>query len=196
MIYEFDPRVVNRKKVDDFNKYTKFIGYILPDGDIFECKEHNVSDATSVLKMFLDILDNNYDNKNIILDTNSNNKLLDVLLTRLKHMSHDEIHALLDFINNNNEFTISDLLVSYFGCHLITRLDKEILTSEIDYHCFYNYLLNDFKIVNVGRVIYNEEKKICEYIQPRVRNEYLYDEINRIKSEVNEDEIELFYKGK
>lgn len=195
MVYEYNSKIVNRNKVDDFFSNRSFVGYILPDGTIFACQDHNVSDANTFLWMYLEILDHNYDKKDELLDAKTDNKLLELLDYHLKKMSHDEIHALYEYIYENNVF-LSDLLVSFFGCHLITRLDREILTSEIDYHCFYNYLLNDFKITNVGKLVYDKNEKKYKHIYPIVRNEYLYDEIKRIKKEVKEDEIELFYKSK
>ena len=114
---------------------------------------------------------------------------------RLKNMSHEMIHALKDYIEKNKLF-LSDVLVSFFGCHLVTRLHKEILTSESNHACFFNYLLNDFKITTVGKLIYDEEKKEFKYVVATERNDSLYDEIKQIKEEVKANEINLFYKGR
>ncbi len=196
MIYEFNPKIVNRNKPKDFYTGRSFVGYILPNGDIVQFQNHNISDAETSLLMYLDILDNDYANKDKFLNgIETNNKLAQFVINHLKRMSHDEIHALLEYIHASH-ILLSDLLVYYFGCHLITRLDKEILTSENNYMCFYNYLLNDFKITNVGKLLYDGDNKRFIYVKPMDRNEYLYDEIKRIKNEVGDSQIDLFYKSR
>ena len=114
MIYDYNAKIVNHNKVDDFFNDHSFVGYILPDGTIFKCKDHNVSDANTFLKMYLEILDKDYEKKDELLNTETNNKLSELIVNHLKRMSHDKIHALLELINNSS-FSISDLLVCYFG---------------------------------------------------------------------------------
>ena len=191
MIYEYNPKIVNRS--DDFFDKRNFVGYILPDGKVFECVEHNVSNVCSFLKLYIDLLNSNYENKKEILNVETDNELAKIVLNKLNKMSYDEIHALLEFINNN-AIILSDLFVSYFGCHLVTRMKKEIITSELNHECFYNYLLHNFKIMTIPKIMYDEEKKEYHFIEGQSRNEYLYDEIKRIQNEVKENEIELFHK--
>ena len=102
MVYEYNPRIVNQKKIENFYDKSNFVGYILPNGEIFECKEHNVSNAITFLRMYLDILDTDYHKKDEILDSETNNRLLKILQYKLKKMSHDEIHALRVFIHNSS----------------------------------------------------------------------------------------------
>ncbi len=195
MIYEYNKKIVNNDSVVDFYKNKKFIGYILPDGSVFECMEHNISNVETSVKMYLELIDNNYSDKDELLNVDTNNKILQLIIKYLKTMSHEKIHALLEYIKKEN-LLLSDLLVSYFGCHLITRLKKEIITSETNHQCFYNYLLNDFKITTIDRIVYDENEKSFKRIGFINRNDYLYDEIKKIKNEVSENEIDLFYKTK
>ena len=104
MVYEYNSKIVNQNKVDDFFNDKNFVGYILPDGTIFKCKDHNVSDANSFLWMYLMLLDEDYDNKEELLGTPTNNKLLKIIANRLRMMSHDEIHALYMYANENQVF--------------------------------------------------------------------------------------------
>lgn len=193
MVYEYIEEIVNRS--NNFCDEKNFVGYILPDGNIYACKNHNVSNVDTFLKMYLSLLDKDYDKKNELLNIETSNKLAMVVLKRLKNMSHDEIHALLEF-TKDNVFSISDLLVGLFGCHLVTRLKKEILTSEANHYCFYNYLLHDFHIVTIDKIVYNSKKKKYDCIKENERNDYLYDEIKEIKNGVKENEISLFHKTK
>ncbi len=191
MIYEYNEEVVNRS--NDFNDKRNFVGYILPDGSVFRCKDHNVSNVDSFLKMYLELLDANYDKKEELIDVETDNKLAKIILKYLKNATYEQIHALLEFTKKEN-ITIKDLLVSLFGCHLVTRLKKEILTSEINHQCFYNYLLHDFKIVIIDKLVYDDNTKKYHYIKAKERNDYLYDEIEKIRKEVNENELDLFHK--
>ena len=191
MIYEYNEEIVNRSNV--FNDERNFIGYVLPDGSVFRCQNHNVSNVDSFLKLYLELLDTNFDKKEELIDVETDNKLAMIILKYLKKSTYDQIHALLEF-TQKEEITIKDLLVSLFGCHLVTRLKKEILTSEINHRCFYNYLLHDFKVVTIDKIIYDEDKKEYHYIKSNERNDYLYDEIGKIRKEVNEEELDLFHK--
>ena len=193
MVYSYNEEIVNRSNA--FFDEKNFVGYILPDGSIYKCVDHNVSNIETFFNMFLVILDEKYEEKDELLNIQTDDKLARIVLLKLKKMPHDEIAALRKFIDSNN-IIISDLIVSLFGCHLITRLKKEIITSEIDHHIFYNYLLHDFKITTINKLKYDSEKKEYYYVKSNERNEYLYDEINKLKNEVSEDEIDLFYKSR
>lgn len=191
MIYNYDEGIVNRS--NEFFDDKNFVGYILPDGSIYKCKDHNVINIETFLQMYLNILDYEYEKRDELFSVDTKDKLGKVVFNKLRQMSHDEIHALKEFIDGNN-IILSDLLVNFFGCHLITRLKKEIVTSEINHQCFYNYLLHDFKIKTIDKIMYNEENKTYQYVKANPRNDYLYDEIDKLKKEVNEEEIELFHK--
>lgn len=191
MIYQYEEKVVNRS--NDFLDKDNFIGYILPNGSIFSCENHNVSNVDTFLKMYLVLLDEDISKKDELLNIETDNELAKIILVYLKKMSHDEIHALLEFTRKEST-TIKDLLVSLFGCHLITRLKKEILTSEIDHTCFYNYLLHDFKIMSLSKLVYDKDSKEYKYVDFADRNDYLYDEIIRVKNDVGNGDINLFHK--
>ena len=191
MIYEYYEEIANRS--NNFFDCNNFVGCILPNGKIYACKNHNVSNVATFLKMYLFLLDHEYENKDKILNEETNDELGLLVLNHLKRMSHDEVHAFLKLVNNNT-FSISDLLVEYFGCHLVTRLKKEILTSEVNHQCFYNYLLHDFKIVTISKLVYDPKSKDYQTVKSNERNEYLYDDIKKIKNEVDEHDISLFHK--
>ena len=190
MVYEYDERVINKN--NDFFDKNKFVGYILPDGTIYTCKNHNITNVFTFLKLYLILLDTDYSQKDDLLSVDTDDKLAKVVLNKIKRMSHDEIHALLEF--TKNEIILSDLLVCFFGCHLITRLKKNMITSKYNLEPFYNYLLHDFKIDIFPRIVYDEDKKEYHYVVAMDRNGYLYDEIDEIKRDVKEEEISLFHK--
>ena len=193
MIYNFEKEIINRNDVHHFYDEKNFVGYILPDGSIYKCKNHNVSNADTALNMFLMILKDHYDDKDKLLSIETNDKLLKIIVNYLRKLSHEEINALIKFIDQNN-LLISDLIVSLFGCHLVTRLDRTILTSESNHECFFNYLLNDFKIHTIDKILYDFETLEYKFVKPLDRNEYLYDEINIIKQNTNNKDISLFYR--
>ena len=190
MIYDYNSRVVNMH--NDFLDEKNFVGYILPNGSIYECKNHNISNISTFLKMYLKLLDMDYNNRKEIFDVDTNDELGKVIIKRLKSLSHDEVHALLEFAES--VIILSDILVGFFGCHMITRLNKTIITSKYNHRCFYNYLLHDFHIDIIPRIIYDVESKKYRYVNSKNRNDYLYDEIKSLKSEVRNSEIELFTK--
>ena len=190
MIYEYNPKVVNTS--DYFFDDKNFVGYILPDGSIYKCKDHNISNVSTFLMMFLKLLDMDYENRNEILNASTNDKLAKVIINKIKRMSHDEIHALLVLLES--EIILSDIIVGFFNCHMITRMKKTIITSELNHRCFYNYLLHDFKVYTIPKIIYDDINKKYQCISGIDRNSYLYDEINTIKSEIRDNEIELFTK--
>ena len=195
MIYSFENIVVNNSNVNNFYSKSNFVGYLLPNGDIYQCKEHNVSNIYTVLTMDLELLKNHFEDKEKILKNSSSDKLLDLVIKYLNNCTYEKIVALSDFIRHNSLF-ISDLLVQLFGCHLVTRLNRTILTSEIKHDCFYNYLLNDFSIVTIDKIVFDSDKEKYLFIKGINRNEYLYDEIKNIKENVSDNDIDLFYKSR
>lgn len=107
-------------------------------------------------------------------------------------MSHDEVCAFNRFINETT-ISFSDILVGYFKCHKISRFDKEIMTSVIDNKLFYNYILERFKIRTAPRIVYaNNEFRIID--KEYLINEYLNDEIKKIKEDAFFGEEDLFHK--
>ncbi len=192
MVYKFEEKIVNRNNVNNFYDKNNFVGYILPNGEIYSCKEHNVSNIKTILFLFIELLVKNFQDKDkFLIDTDD--KLLKIIFNYLKNVSYDEIIALNDFIHQNNLFT-SDLIVQLFGCHLVTRLDKTILTSETNHECFFNYLLNNFTVYNIDKIVYDKNLKQYKYVKTSNTNKSVYDEIDEIKTYVAENSKKLFYK--
>jgi len=192
MVYEFNKNVINLGGVNNFNSKYCFIGYILPNGDICRCEKHNVEDVSTILKLFLQLLRDYYDDRDRFLTGETKSKLIKIVINYLRSMSYDQVIALDDFLNSSRRI-ISDILVQLFGCHLVTRLDKKILTSKNNHEVFYNYLLNDFNVETIDEMVYNNEKKEYCFVSQKDRNGYLYDEIKTIRNDSNDD-IALFYK--
>ena len=195
MVYKYEKRIANQKNIDNFYSKDNFVGYILPNGDVYQTLVHNVSNIDTVLTMYLDLLERSFNKKEEILNVNTSDPILKIVINYLKNIYYDEVIALKKFIRANNLF-IRDLIVQLFGCHLVTRLNKTIITSKIDHSPFFNYLLNDFHITTIDKIVYDDEKKEYVFHHGIERNEYLYDEINGIKNNIRDNEVELFYKGK
>ena len=194
MIFEYFGEVVNDgNKIDDFYQKNKFVGFILLNGELYRTKNHNVDGISSFFYMSLHLLINYYDEKNSFLLDTTDDKLGKIVLNYLKKASKEELIALSKFINENH-LDFSDLLVQLFGCHLITRLNKEILTSSYDKRCFYNYLLNNFKVYVVDKIVYNQEKEEFCFSNTRDFDIELDSEIKDIQNEVSQEEIDIFMK--
>lgn len=195
MVYKYEKEIVNTKNIDHFYDKNNFVGYILPNGDIYQCIEHNVSNVDTVLRMYLQILKDHYGDKEVLLKKDTTDKLLKLVINYLKNATYFEIVALSKFINEHNLF-VSDVIVQLLGCHLVTRLDKTIVTSEINHKCFFNYLLNNFTVRTIDKMVYDSDLHEYKYVTGLDRNEYLYDEVEKLKKEVKEEERELFYRTK
>lgn len=98
MIYEYNAKVVNTNKLDDFYQKQNFVGYLLPDGTVFSCKNHNEEDADTFLKMGLSLMKINYDEKDLFLNEKTNNPLVKIIQNYLKKVSYEECLALAKFI--------------------------------------------------------------------------------------------------
>lgn len=76
-----------------------------------------------------------------------------------------------------------DTVVQYLGYHSIERIPKTITTSEIKiYSTFYNYMLNDFTIVRIPKMSYDEEQKM--YVEHKQSDFLLPDSEVRLKEEI------------
>lgn len=193
MTYQYKSEVVNNGDENTFFDKNNFVGYILPDGSIYECKNHNIENVSSFLKMSLDLFKDHYNEREEFIEGDTNSPLIGIVSRYLKRISYDEGMALKDFIKKNN-ITISDLLVGLFGCHLVTRLNKTILTSASNLDIFYNYMLHDFKINTIDRMVYDEEKKSFVLKKNLGSNIELEQEINQIKKDSYSEERGLFHK--
>lgn len=76
-----------------------------------------------------------------------------------------------------------DVMVQYLGYHSVERLPRTITTSEFNiYETFYNYLLNDYNIVQIPKMFYDDNKKM--YIEYTKNNFLVSDKELRLKDEV------------
>lgn len=192
MAYEYHEEIVNENKVEDFFKNVNFVGYILPDGKIYRAKDHNIESMTSFFNMTIENLLSNYADKNKFLEASTNDQIADILLNYFKNVSYEEVVALNQFIKQNN-LSLSDILVAYFRCHLVTRTKKEILTSANDFRPFHNYILMGFNIRKIDKMLYKD--KSFYFIDDRkLENDYYLDEMHKLMAETREDERNLFFR--
>jgi hypothetical protein len=190
--YTYHEEVVNKNRPESFFKKVNFIGYILDDGTIYRAKNHNIESMSSFFSMTLINLINNFQDKDIILDLETNDRIGQILINYFRHASYDELVALEAFIEKYN-LGLSDLLVSYFRCHLVTRLDREIITASNDFEPFHNYILMGFGIRKVDKMVYkNKEFKFVD--DTRVKNDCYLDNMNKLMSEISDEDRKLFFR--
>ncbi len=193
MIYQYNSKVVNTNGVDDFFNKKNFVGYILPDGSIYECKNHNVENVKTFIKMSLFLIKDNYSEREKFLSADTNSPLMRIVSNYIKKTSYNELMALNSFIEQNN-LEVSDLLVGLFGCHEITRSNKTILTALSNHEVFYNYLLNGFTVNTVNKIVYDEKNNTFIFKNSLNRNIETYNEIDNIKKDIFPGEEKLFHK--
>ena len=79
---------------------------------------------------------------------------------------------------------IKETFIMYLGYHSIERVKKTITTSELNiYETFYNYLLNDFTIFKMPKMMYDEKEK--KYIRYPVDHYYLSSKEQILKQEID-----------
>jgi len=95
---------------------------------------------------------------------------------------------------------LKEVFISYMGYHSVERTPRTITTSSFKiYETFYNYLLNDFTIYQLPKMIYDNEKKM--YIENK-QNEFLIpdselrfkEEIESIRKRVPLEERSKYYR--
>lgn len=76
------------------------------------------------------------------------------------------------------------VIVQYMHYHLVERCGRGITTSDLKpYETFYNYLLNDFTIHQIPRMMYDKDKKMYVSYEPK---EYMLpDSELRLKEEID-----------
>ena len=190
--YPYNAKVVNENEVNDFFNKDSFVGYILPDGEIYSCENHNVASLQSFYDMMVELLKNNYTHKDEFLGRETKDPLFLMVADFLYNNRLEDIIKFDNFIHQNN-LSISDILVSFFGCHLVTRLNKRILTSSILHYPFYNYILMGFKIDTIPKIIY-KDNAFCFHEGSFYNNDFLMDEIEEINGEITEEEKPLFMR--
>ena len=76
-----------------------------------------------------------------------------------------------------------NVMVQYLGYHSVERTPRTITTSTFNiYETFYNYLLNDFTIFQIPKMIFDSYEK--KYIMQRYNEFYLPDSELRLKDEI------------
>lgn len=86
---------------------------------------------------------------------------------------------------------IKETFIMYLGYHSIERVKKTITTSELNiYETFYNYLLNDFIIFKMPKMMYDEkEKNILDILLITIiyqaKNKYLNKKLILLKKWLN-----------
>ena len=190
--YPYHKEIENNGNINDFFDKKNFVGYILPDGTIYPCEEHNIGSIASLFNLILDCLCKYYDAKDKYLEEDCDDKLIQLIMNYFEKIPYEQAVDLNNFIVNNN-IDLSDILVSLFGCHLVTRLNKKILTSSISHQIFYNYLLMGYEIETVPKIIYQNGKHSF-YSNDFYNNDFLYDEIKTINNEAFVYEKSLFFR--
>lgn len=95
---------------------------------------------------------------------------------------------------------LKDVMTSYLGYHYVARTPRTIYTSDMRiYEIFYNYFLNDFKIIRIPKMIFNprtkqyEKNTVNEFFVPDSELR-LKDEIEAIRKRVPREERSRFYR--
>ena len=190
--YKYHEEIENNGNLNSFFDKNNFVGYILPDGSIYPCEKHNISSVESFFNLVINFLYEKYDDKEKFLEKKSKDKLLQLLLNFFWKLSREEVNSLHKFMKLN-KLDLSNILVSLIDCHLVTRLNRKILTASSSHELFYNYLLMGFEIETVPKIIYKDGEYIF-YRDSLYNNDFLYDQINRIKNETQDDERMLFFR--
>ena len=190
--YEYHEEIINNNKVEDFYGKTNFVGYILPDGSIYSCQNHNMETLETFYDMMIFYLKNDYKNKEKFLGRETKDPIFMMFRDFFWNATLEEIIKFDNFIKEKS-LTLSDVLVSFFGCHLVTRLDKRILTSSVLHYPFFNYILMGFKVDTVPRIVYQNGQ--YSFNDGSLYNDdFLIDEIEEINDIVNDDEKPLFFR--
>ena len=189
--FKYYDEIVNDNNVENFYGKTNFIGYLIPDGSLYPCENHNIESLTSFFNMALVNLKNDYSNKELFLDEKSSDPLFQLALNFLWNASLDEIIKFDKFIHDK-KLGMSDIIVSFFGCHLVTRLNKRILTSNVLHYPFYNYILMGFKIDTIPKIVY-KNNDFCFYTESLYNNDFLMDEIEELNF-VDDKEKKAFFR--
>lgn len=95
---------------------------------------------------------------------------------------------------------LKDVMISYMGYHYVARTPRTIYTSDTNVNeTFYNYLLNDFNIISLPKMIYNPSLKMYEKYERSPflvsdREERLGMELNAIRKKIPRNERTQFYR--
>ncbi len=202
MIYKFDKRILDNY-IKKIKPDEEFYGYILPDGSLYKVKDHKISNKVTSFSTSIQILagmhEENYENeKKSYLDFLKkdypflSDPVIKMIMNYFDRVSYQEACAFTSFMNENG-IELDDILVGFFKCHKISRINKEILTGVIDFNVFYNYMMEGFIIKNAPRLIYSDNSfKLID--KEYLNNDYLYNEIEKIKDDSYFGEEHLFHK--
>ena len=88
-----------------------------------------------------------------------------------------------DYLENQLLDLLKETLISYLGYHSVERIPRTITTSEFKiYETFYNYLLNDFNVFQIPKMIYDPDKKI--YVEQKQNQFFVPDSEIKLKEEI------------
>ncbi len=169
MRYSYNAKVVNVSDVDHFFDQDKFIGYILPNGDIYGCVEHNVPDVVTIINMAMEFAENNYDLE-VILNDDSKDMLMNLVVKKLRKMKREELINLRKFMQKEG-LIVSDLLVQFFGCHDVTRGTKTIITSDTNLDDFLEYRIMGFNIKILEKIEINDKGEFT-FVRRLINDKY------------------------
>lgn len=217
MYLPFHKEIANYNIYGEFDMYArdKFIGCILPNGELFECKkgQHGFGMSRNELDFFF----------NRMLANWSQEEALDFLYKQRdyyknKMRSDDRLYMIFfvdwqinyakNFFDLDSEFmkkyvglanirldngdiasfNCADFVVQLAHLDKVEKLPLTITTSRVEiYEHFFNYLLMDFNVRQIPAVVFNEEKGDFCYYRP--------DELITLGTERElEEEIKLIKK--
>lgn len=212
MVIPYYENIVNENKHGKFDMYErdKFIGFIMPDGKIFECTSgHGFTAGLTAMQHFFNCALTYKSQEDCIT-------YMEMLRKRKKEiMTHKDklfliplydwqINYAKNYYNLDSEFMKKfnqigwdpmggcvdscDFLVQLLNFDKVERLPKTITTSKVNINeAFFNYLIMDFNIVQIPKVGFDVTTSDFNYLYP---NEFIqYD-----KEKEFEENIQLIKK--
>lgn len=87
------------------------------------------------------------------------------------------------YVNSKMLDIIKETYIQYLGLHSVERVRKTITTSDSNiYETFYNYLLNDYTIFQIPKMVFDEKKK--KYVEYNTNRYFLSSKEQKLKSEI------------
>ena len=193
MTLPFNEKIVNRNKYGEYDSYIrdKYLGMIMPDGDLFASPTgHGFSASRTNLQFFFNYLLQKKEKEECI-------EYLKSFKARLEKSSHLDKQFLIPLVDWEigyakqyydldsafmkqyvemccdeyngwgSYWDTADYVVQLLNFDKIERIPQTITTARIDINeRFYNYLLMDFKIQRCPAVVYNDNLGDFCYFRP------------------------------